>query len=186
MANFIILDSHQTTFNYSIAFDFHFPALAFTVFSALALSIVGSLITRTRIPFYIASLIFIVFVRVSLLVYGLLTDHSHIQSNSFLIYSVLGLAILLPLSFLIKNVPINFLKRISYIGSFSYALYVIHCPIVFWFNSLSLTNSLLIRPLFLPLIIFVFPLLFSILISWFLECRLQPIISKKLKKYFKI
>jgi peptidoglycan/LPS O-acetylase OafA/YrhL len=186
MANFIILDSHQTTFNYSMAFDFHFPALAFTVFSALALSIVGSLIIKTRIPFYIASLIFIVFVRVSLLVYRLLTDHSHIQSNNFLIYSVLGLVILLPLSFLIKNVPIKFLKKISYFGSFSYALYVIHYPIVFWFNSLSLTNSLLIRPLFLPLIIFVFPLLFSILISWFLECRLQPIISKKLKMYFKV
>jgi len=183
-ANFIILDSRS--FYYTIALEFHQPVIATIIFSSITLSIVGSLITRKRIPFYIASLIFIVFVRVSLLVYGLLTDHSHIQSNTFSIYSVLGLIILLLLSFLIKNVPINFLKRISYIGSFSYALYVIHCPIVFWFNSLSLTNSLLIRPLFLPLIIFVFPLLFSILISWFLECRLQPIISKKLKNYFKI
>ena len=96
------------------------------------------------------------------------------------------LLLLLSIAFFIKNVPVEFFKKISYLGSFSYALYVIHYPILDFLNHLSIaSHSKLINILFV-LLINALGALISITLDWFLECIIHVRIAKVLKKRFNI
>jgi peptidoglycan/LPS O-acetylase OafA/YrhL len=96
------------------------------------------------------------------------------------------LLLLLFIDFFIKNVPVEFFKKISYLGSFSYALYVIHYPILDFLNHLSIGSDSKLINILLVLLINALGALISITLAWFLECIIHVRIAKVLKKRFNI
>ncbi len=101
------------------------PVLTCALLVISLTSVVGSLITSKRIPFYDISLIF-------LLITSLFTYFYHFwQTESFTsiflssqhVQRLTILLVLFLISFSIKNIPVVFFEKISYLGSFSYALY---------------------------------------------------------------
>ena len=164
------------------------PVLTCALLVISLTSVVGSLITSKRIPFYDISLIF-------LLITSLFTYFYHFwQTESFTsiflssqhVQRLTILLVLFLISFSIKNVPVVFFEKISYLGSFSYALYVVHYPIVSFFNQIPISfNSKLVNILILLLLNFLGAFI-SIALAWVLECVIHVRIAKNLKKIFKI
>lgn len=87
----------------------------------------------------------------------------------------------LPVAFFSKK-PTNILVKMADVGSFSYALYVIHLPIRSFVNrQVSLDKPLTMIYFLLASLVII---ILSLSGAWFLECYLHPKIAKKLKAKF--
>ena len=164
------------------------PILCSALLTVPLSALVASLITKKNIPFYKISLIFLLIFSLSTFCYHFLHEKnlSVIFVNAKAPQRLAVLLLLLSIAFFIKNVPVEFFKKISYLGSFSYALYVIHYPILDFLNHLSIaSHSKLINILFV-LLINALGALISITLAWFLECIIHVRIAKVLKKRFNI
>lgn len=158
------------------------PLICNVLTTAVTTQLVASLITRKKIPlFKISSFILLVFV-IAAVFYGWQKNALYadfVFRNGY--WAALILLLVLPLTFWLKRVPVTILKKWSYLGSISYALYAVHYPILILFNNLSSMVSKF------PLSLLVFNLIgasISILIAWLLECQMQPKVAKYLKARF--
>ena len=89
---------------------------------------------------------------------------------------------LIPLTFIMKNIPRKFLKKLSFLGSISYALYIFHSPIQGVIYGLPIWGKEGVHnwlPNFWQANLLVLSL--SISIAFVLECLIQPKIAAKLK-----
>jgi len=164
------------------------PILCSALLTVPLSALVASLITKKNIPFYNISLIFLLTLSLSTFCYHFLHDNNLLLMfrNSEELQRLAVLLLLLSIAFFVRNVPVEFFKKISYLGSFSYALYVIHYPILDFLNHLSIaSHSKLINILFV-LLINALGALISITLAWFLECIIHVRIAKVLKKRFSI
>ena len=108
----------------------------------------------------------------------------HIYIDNFT-HSLWGLVIL-SLSFFLRDIPVLFFKKLTFIGSFSYALYLVHYPILCLVNRLATIENIKSKLPFSLLTLTIIAIFISIFLAWFLECRLQMKIAKNLKSYFEI
>ncbi len=166
-----------------LAIPHPFPRPVFTdvIFSALAISIVASLITKKKTPFYLISFVLISLIRLGISIYA---KSYHIYIDNFT-HSLWGLVIL-SLSFFLRDIPVLFFKKLTFIGSFSYALYLVHYPILCLVNRLATIENIKSKLPFSLLTLTIIAIFISIFLAWFLECRLQMKIAKNLKSYFEI
>jgi peptidoglycan/LPS O-acetylase OafA/YrhL len=124
----------------------------------------------------------------SLIACYLFTYSSGIVYHDDLLRKVLfGLAIILvffnfiPVSVL-KSTIRRMLKPFTRSGSFSYALYIVHWPLIALSVFLSKKYYTISLPLMLSIIVVNISIIF--LVSWLLEERLQPVIVRKLNKWY--
>ncbi len=158
------------------------PVLTCALLVVILTAVVASLITNKTIPFYRFSVFFLLSLILVSYIYhfwqaknfSFLSNH-HTQSLSILV-------LLFLFSFLIKKVPVVFFEKISYLGSFSYALYVVHYPIVNFLNHIPISvNSKLVSILCI-LLLNALGAILSISLAYFLESVVHIKIAKVLKK----
>lgn len=92
-------------------------------------------------------------------------------------WQVANLFILLSFAFLMIKIKQNFIRKLSFLGSISYAIYVFHMPLLHLFNKLYIYNST--EFYFWLTILFFGILLFTL--SYLAELVLQPFIKRKLQ-----
>jgi peptidoglycan/LPS O-acetylase OafA/YrhL len=158
------------------------PLICNILTTAVTTQLVASLITKKKVPlFKISSLILLILV-IADIFYG--WKKSQLDTDFFFRFGYCAAFIsllMLPVTLWFKRVPVTILKKWSYLGSISYALYAVHFPILILFNNLSSMVSKF------PLRLLVFNLIgasISILIAWLLECQMQPKVAKYLKARF--
>ncbi len=158
------------------------PIICNVLTTAVVTSFVAKLITRKKIPLFKISSFILLLLSIATLFYGWKKSILHsdfVFRNGYL--ATMILLLILPLTLWLKKVPVTILKKLSYLGSISYALYAIHYPILIQFNHLSTLGT---KGLVNPLALLLFNLLgglVSIFLAWLLECHLQIKIAKNLK-----
>ncbi len=161
------------------------PLICNVLTTALVTSFVASLVTKKKIPLLKISSFILLILIVAALFYGWKKSALYpdfVFRNGY--WATFILLLILPLTLLLKKVPVRMLKKMSYLGAISYALYAIHYPILIMFNYLSTLGN---KNLVCPFVLLLFNLLgglVSILLAWLLECHIQPRIAKNLKMSF--
>lgn len=125
---------------------------------------------------------------IAIIVCFICTYYDNILFHPAIVRIILGA--LLVVSIIILYVPIRLLQSVVRLilkpfvksGSYSYAIYIIHWPIIILFEYLFIQNIELNFFSFLVLIIINLAVIF--LISYGLELRIQPVIARKMN-YFK-
>ncbi len=173
---------------YGITHSFPIPIFC----SALAVipltSVVASLITKKIIPLYNFSLLFLLILCISTFIYhfqhktNLLKIVENGNPAKISIILTVILTVLFFLSFLLRNIPIRFFKTTSYIGNFSYALYVIHFPILVFLNHINITFNPKSSNILCILLLNALGVILSISLAYFLESIVHVKIAKVLKK----
>jgi|GEM_PF-1283395 len=156
--------------------------------SVLITTLIASLIVETKIiTFWYRLSITLVFLSVIFaLIYGW-RQNTFYDSNELTGYQIGGFLILiLPLTLFLRKIPVNFLRKISYIGSFSYALYIVHYPIIRIIYRLFSNLSNNGQNVLFDWIANLCAVVLAVLTAWILECWLHIMIAKKLKIYFKL
>jgi peptidoglycan/LPS O-acetylase OafA/YrhL len=137
-------------------------------------------ILRRRLPFYHILLFLPLIGTLFAVVYGI--SKGIFWTISDYNMAAIFLALTLLFSVLKVRIPLKEIKYLSGFGSISYALYVTHSPIQSIFYSvIPIRNSMFMLCVTNIIILFV-----SLLISWFLECCIQPRLSSKVKLYFNL
>jgi peptidoglycan/LPS O-acetylase OafA/YrhL len=169
---------------YGVKYQGYMPqGLPSVVSDVLVSGLVAALLTsilRRRLPFYRILLFLPLIGTLFAVVYGI--SKGIFWTISDYKIAAIFLALTLLFSILKVRIPLTEIEYFSGFGSISYALYVTHSPIQSIFYSvIPIRNSMFM--LFVTNIIILFV---SLLISWLLECCIQPRLSSKVKLYFNL
>ncbi|MEH1820665.1 MAG: acyltransferase [Nostoc sp.] len=153
--------------------------------TTLVTSIVAALIVERKLYWYNLSFFMIFLIEVITVAYAW-QQHTFdsLEGLQFGYQSVGFFILLLPFTLLLRKIPINWFKKLTNIASFSYALYVIHHPLIIIVYRLLKLND--VHTMFLVWTINIVAAVLSLSLAWFLECYLHVKIAKKLKIQFQL
>lgn len=148
-------------------------------------SVVSALIVEHKMRWYNLTFMGIFVIEVTTIIYALRQNTFYtLEGSRFGYQSAALLILILPLSLLFFKMPINFIRKMTNIGSFSYALYVIHFPILVVTYRLVILDN--VNTMLFFWVANAVAAIFSLLLAWFLECYLHVKIAKHLKKQFQL
>ncbi|MEH1928093.1 MAG: hypothetical protein V7K83_11410 [Nostoc sp.] len=147
----------------------------------LVTSVVATLVVEDKIPWYNLSFSLVFLMVIITIIYAFKQNtfysfarlQSGYQSAAFWI-------LFLPMTLLLQKLPIKILGKMKNVGSFSYALYVIHFPLLISIYHIVPLDNINTIHIFVWVTNIV-AVVCSLLLAWFLECYVHIKIAKQLK-----